>query len=155
MKKIILGLIAIFVVLGCFSYQYAYHRVVNAFSIDTAKEITEKSASMLFNTKQKYNFGLVNTSDKSVKLMKIELQDYQGIKIGDLTIGGKPFMVQDVPSHRVYTNSGSWTTNNQRIIVEYDVEIQESFIHNPRSVLMTYSYMGLKHKQAIMIPVLR
>ncbi|MDQ0897462.1 hypothetical protein QFZ80_001290 [Paenibacillus sp. V4I7] len=108
----------------------------------------------LINTKQKYNFGLVNTSDKALKLLKIELQDFQGIVIGDLTIDGKPFTVQVIPSHRVYTSSDTWTTN-KRVIVDYDVEIKESFIQNPKSVVITYSYLGIEHLQTIKRLIIR
>ncbi|KRF10172.1 hypothetical protein ASG89_01135 [Paenibacillus sp. Soil766] len=155
MKKTILVLVAVFAIIGWVSYQYSYNSVVDAFTSDSAKETTENSASKLMNTKQKYYFSLVNTSKKSVSLKKIELQDYKGIKIGDLTIDGQPFTVQSIPSHRVYTSADSWTTNNQRIIVDYDVEIQEPVIQNPRSILITYTYLGLEHKQTIKINVLR
>ncbi|WP_205127169.1 hypothetical protein, partial [Paenibacillus ginsengarvi] len=70
------------------------------------------------NTEQKYGFRLVNISDKKVKLLRIELVDYQGIMISDLRINGKPFTAQLIPSHRVYSSTKSWSTNSQGVDVD-------------------------------------
>lgn len=120
--------------------------------IDASKYITENGAADLHHTKQDYNFRLVNTSDKAVKLINIELQGYQGINPDVLTVSGKPLTAQWVKSDRVYNSTSSWSTNSQGLTVEYQVEILEPKIQNPKSALITYSYFGIKHKQDVYFP---
>lgn len=133
------------------SYNYVNNRVINPFMIDVTKSTTENAATDLLHTVQDYNFRLVNTSDKAVKLINIELQGYQGIKPGILTVSGKPFVAQMIKSDRVYSSANSWSTN-QGILVEYQVEILEPKIQNPKSALIIYSYFGIKHKQIVNFP---
>ncbi|MDQ0874343.1 hypothetical protein QFZ77_003002 [Paenibacillus sp. V4I3] len=130
-------------------YTYVNNRVIDPFMIDASKSITENPTSDLLNTIQGYYFGLVNTSDKPVNLINIELEGYQGIKIGELTVAGNPLLAQKVKSNREYSSSKSWSTNSQGLVVEYQVEILEPKIKNPTSALITYSYLGIKHKQVI------
>jgi hypothetical protein len=137
------------------AYTYVNNRGIDPFMIDASKTITENPTSDLLNTKQDYYLRLVNTSDRTVNLINIELQDYQGIKIGALTVAGKPFVAQKVKSNRVYSSSKSWSTNSQGLVVEYQVEILEPKIQNPTSALITYSYLGIKHKQVIGLPQVR
>jgi hypothetical protein len=59
------------------AYTYVNNRGVDPFMIDASKTITENPTSDLLNTKQDYYFRLVNTSDRTVNLINIELQDYQ------------------------------------------------------------------------------
>jgi hypothetical protein len=134
------------------AYNYVNNRVINPFMIDASKYITENGADNLLHTKQDYNFRLVNTSDKAVKLINIELQGYQGIKPDILTVSGKPLTAQGVKSDRVYSSPSSWSTNSQGLTVEYQVEILEPKIQNPKSALITYSYFGIKHKQDVNFP---
>ncbi|SEB45724.1 hypothetical protein [Paenibacillus sp. GP183] len=152
MKKIF-GVLVILIAIFSLSYKYIYNRVIEPFMIDAATETIESAASGLLNTQQTYKYRLVNTSDKSVKLLKIELQDYKGIKIDDVTIDGKAFSVQDVPTHRTYTSSNSWSTNNHGVNIEYHVEIKEPVIHNPKTFLITYSYWGFNHQQIVKNPI--
>jgi hypothetical protein len=128
------------------------NRVINPFMIDASKYITEHGAVDLLGTKQDYNFRLVNTSDKAVKLINIELQSYQGINPGILSVLGKPLTAQVVKSNRVYSSNSSWSTNSQGLTVEYQVEILEPKIQNPKSASITYSYFGIKHKQDVNFP---
>src|SRR4051794_39167312 len=92
---------------------YVNHRVTDPFMVDSSKSIVEDAAADLLNTKQEYDFRLVNTSDKAVKLLNIELQGYQGIVVSALTVSGEPLMVQEVKSSRVYSSPNTWSTNNQ------------------------------------------
>jgi hypothetical protein len=133
------------------TYNYVNNRVINPFMIDAAKYIIENGAANLLHTIQDYNFSLVNTSDKTVKLINIELQGYQGIKPGILTVSGKPLTAQGVKSDRVYSSSNSWSTS-QGLLIEYHVEILEPKIQNPKSAVLTYSYFGIKHKQIVTFP---
>jgi hypothetical protein len=133
-------------------YTYVNNRGIDPFMIDASKSFTENPPSDLLNTKQDYNFRLVNTSSKTVNLINIELQGYQGIKIGALTVAGNPLVAQKVKTDRVYSSSKSWSTNSQGLVVEYQVEILEPKIQNPTSALITYSYLGIKHKQVIGFP---
>ncbi|REE78556.1 hypothetical protein A8990_12630 [Paenibacillus taihuensis] len=151
MKKFV-GIVVILIIIGVYSYNYVNNRVFDPFMIDASKETVESAASDLLNTQQNYNFRLVNTSDKPVKLLKIELLDYKGLKIDEMTISGKPFETQIIPSHRVYTSSDSWSTNSQGVDIDYNVEIIEKTIQNPNHVRLTYSYLGLKHHQIVKIP---
>jgi hypothetical protein len=137
------------------AYDYVNNQVINAFTIDASKSAVENPTSDMLNTKQDYNFRLVNTSDKAVKLMSIELQGFQGIKIGTLTVLGKSIVEQEVKSNRMYSSPKSWSTNSQGLIVEYLVEIIEPKIQNPTSALITYSYLGIKHKQVVDFPGIR
>jgi hypothetical protein len=125
---------------------------MNPFEIDASKITTENGAANLLHTVQDYNFWLVNTSDRAVKLINIELQDYRGIKPGILNISGKPLTAQMVKSDRVYSSSNSWSTNGQGLVVNYQVEILEPKIQNPKSALVTYSYLGVMHKQIVDLP---
>ena len=152
--------ISIFLIIGIillFSYNFFIHQASEAFTIDATHEMTESAAQSLLSTEQKYGFRLVNISDKKVKLLRIQLVDYQGIMISDLRIEGKPFTAQFIPSHRVYSSSStkSCSTNSQGIDVEYVAEIMKPAIKNPENVLITYSYMGLNHEQKIKIPIIR
>jgi hypothetical protein len=131
------------VVLVYNAYNYVNNRVINPFMIDASKSITDNGAA---------NFRLVNTSDKAVNLINIELQGYQGIKSGILTVSGKPLTVQGVKSDRVYSSPSSWSTNSQGLKLEYQVEILEQKFQNPKSALITYSYFGIKHKQVVNFP---
>jgi hypothetical protein len=137
------------------AFNYVNNQVINVFTIDASKAVVETPASDMLNTKQDYNFRLVNTSDKAVKLMSIDLQGYQGIKIGTLTVQGKSLVEQVVKSNRVYNSPNSWSTNSQGLMVEYQVEIVEPKIQNPKNALITYSYLGIKHKQVVDFPGLR
>jgi hypothetical protein len=146
-KILIVYVIAIALIYN--AYTYVNNRGVDPFMIDASKTITENPTSDLLNTKQDYYFRLVNTSESTINLINIELQGYQGIKIGALTVAGKPFVAQKVKSNRVYSSSKSWSTNSQGLVVEYQVEILETKIQNPTIALITYSYLGIKHKQVI------
>ncbi|MCY9698066.1 hypothetical protein [Paenibacillus alginolyticus] len=101
MSKKLALIYIIAVVLVYNAYNYVNNRVINPFMIDASKSITENGAAYLLHTKQDYNFRLVNTSDKAVNLINIELQGYQGIKPGILTVSGKPLTVHGVKSDRV------------------------------------------------------
>jgi hypothetical protein len=125
------------------AYNYVNNQVINVFTIDASKAVVETPTADMINTKQDYNFRLVNTSDKTVKLMSIELQGFKGIKIGTLNVLGKPLVEQEVKS------------NSQGLMVEYQVEILEPKIQNPTSAIITYSYLGIKHKQVVDFPGLR
>jgi hypothetical protein len=155
LRKTLAVFYVITVVLIYTAYNYVNNQVINAFTIDASKTVVENPPSDMLNTKQGYNFRLVNTSDKTVKLMSIELQGFQGIKIGTMTVSGRSFVEQKVKSERVYSSPKSWSTNSQGLMVEYQVEILEPKIQNPTSVLITYSYLGIKHKQVIDFPGLR
>jgi hypothetical protein len=151
-------IVIVLVIIFWLSYKFIDHQSSDAFIIDAAQGTVESAAPQLVNTKQNYGFRLVNIGNKKVKLLQIELLDYQGIKISDLTINGKPFSAQTIPSHRVYFGrrswfgSNSWSTNSQGVNIDYIVEFKEPVIKNPQNVFITYSYMGLKHKQKIKIP---
>lgn len=67
------------------AYNYVNNQVINAFMIDASKTVAESPSSDMLNTIQDNNFRLVNISDKTVKLMSIELQGFHGIKIGTIT----------------------------------------------------------------------
>jgi hypothetical protein len=92
------------------SYKFIVHQSSDAFTIDAAHGTVESAAPQLINTKQNYGFRLVNIGDKKVKLLQIELLDYQGIKISALTIDGKPFSAQTIPSHRLERGTASSTS---------------------------------------------
>ncbi len=153
--------VIILIVLGFIfwlSYKFIVHQSSDAFTIDAAHGTVESAAPQLRNIKQNYGFRLVNIGVKKVKLLQIELLDYQGIKISDLTIDGKPLSAQTIPSHRVYFGrnpwfgSNSWSTNSQGVNIDYIIEFKAEMIKNPQNVFITYSYMGLKQKQKIKIP---
>lgn len=151
MKKIF-GILVILIVIFSLSYQYVYNRVIDPFEIAAAKQTVESAASELLNTRQNYNFILVNTSDKSVRLLKIELLDFKGLKVDEFTVAGKPFVSQIIPSHRVYTSPNSWSTNSQGVVFDYNVKIVEPTIQNPKNVRLTYTYLGLTHQQIVKMP---
>ena len=152
MDKKKLGIIvALFVLTGFAMYFYIDSRIVDPFMIDASKATIEKAAPDLLNTKQDYYFRLVNTSDKSVKLIDIELSGYSGIEVGKLSYKGTTPNGMEIPSHRVY-NSNGWTTNNQGLDIDYVVTIKDPKIVNPKTATIIYSYFGLIHKQVIKIP---
>lgn len=134
------------------AFAYVNHRVTDPFMIDASKSIAEDAAAGLVHTKQVNNFRLVNTSGVAVKLINIELQGYQGIAVSDLTVSGKPLVVQDMKSNRVNSGRNSWSTNNTGLEIEYEVEILQPKIQNPKTALITYSYLGIKHKQVVNLP---
>ncbi len=82
-------------------------------------------------------------SDKTVKLDNMQLQGYSGIQIGQLEINGKPVCGQLIPSDRRGIGT-SWVATS-RHTANYIVHIDDSRIQNPASVLITYSYLGVKH----------
>ena len=57
--------------------------------IDVSKVTVETAAPDLLNTNQDYYFRLLNISDKSVKLIGIELSNYMGMNVGELTYKGR------------------------------------------------------------------
>jgi hypothetical protein len=156
-RKAVIILIVLGIILWL-SYRYIDHQGSDTFTIDAAHGTVESAAAQLINSKQNYGFRLVNIGDKKVKLLQIELLDYQGINISNLTIDGKPFSAQTIPSHRVYFGrkswfgSNSWSTNSQGVNIDYIVVFKKPVIKNPQNVFVTYSYMGLKHKQKIKLP---
>lgn len=153
MRRLISIFLIVVAVLGV-SYYYIYSQARDAFIIDASHEMTESAAPSLLDTEQKYDFRLVNTSNKKIKLLEIELLDFEGIKISSLTVDGKPMALAPllIPSHRVYTSTENWSTNSQGVHVEYLAEIMKETIKNPESIRITYSYMGIKQKQIIRIP---
>lgn len=150
-KKVITVFIGLIAIAG-FINNYAYKCVVDAFHISGSKKITEAAAPELLNTIQNYNFNLINVSGKTVKLQEIRLEDYKGIKIGSLTVEGKPFQAQDAPSSRTYSSPTASSTSSQGILFQYDVTILEPVIQNPKKVIVTYSYFGIKHTQVLDMP---
>ncbi|HZG79922.1 MAG TPA: hypothetical protein VEZ13_04025 [Brevibacillus sp.] len=151
MRRLISIFLIVVAIFGV-SYYYIFSQARNAFIIDSSHEMIESAAPSLLNTEQKYGFRLVNASDKKIKLLEIELLDFEGIKINGLTVDGKPMTPLLIPSHRVYTSTRNWSTSNQGVNVEYLAEIMKETIKNPESAIITYSYMGIKQKQKIRIP---
>ncbi|TGE34743.1 hypothetical protein E4K67_29045 [Desulfosporosinus fructosivorans] len=146
--SIILGLL---LVMGICVYNY-YHistRSNEPFLIDFSKAIIEDTAPELLNTKQDYYFSLVNGSDKPIKLNNIELGDYSGIKVGELTFEDKPLNGLDVPSNKVYEKDG-WHTE-QGLDIHYTVTILKEKIINPKTATITYTTSGVVHKQIVKI----
>lgn len=103
--------------------------------------MSESAAPSLLDNEQKYGFRLVNISDKKINLLEIELMDFEGIKISSLTVDGKPMALAPflIPSHRIYTGTESWSTNNQGVHVEYLDEIMKKTIKTPEKIRITYS----------------
>jgi hypothetical protein len=153
MKKLIVTSISLLIVLGCISYIYVSNAIVNPFTIDATRSFAVNDASKFINTTQEYEFRFLNTSDKKLKLISIDLQGYQGIEVGELKVDGKPLTIQKIPSHRVYNPNGNgWSTNNQGVDVKFNVKVLEPTIKNPKSALFTYSYFGINHQQVVNLP---
>jgi len=152
-----LGIIVGFLlVVGICFYNYYYiatrspdQYIDNPFLIDASKVTLEEAAPKLVNTKQDYYFVLVNASSKPVKLVDINLSDYSGISVGNLTYKGKSLNGLDIPSNRVY-NSDGWRTE-QGLEIDYTVTITEGKIINPKIATITYSALGVIHKQVVKI----
>ena len=64
-------------------------RIIDPLMIDVSKVTVETAAPDLLNTNQDYYFRLLNISDKSVKLIGIELSNYMGMNVGELTYKGR------------------------------------------------------------------
>lgn len=154
MKKWVNILFSVGIIFGLL-YYFLVFQVSNAFTSDASREMVESAASSLLYTEQIYGFRLVNESNKKLKLLGIQLVDYQGISISNLTIDGHPFTASWIPSHRVNSGINSWSTNSQGVEVEYLAEIKEPTIRNPENALIAYSYLGIKHQQKVKIPGLR
>jgi hypothetical protein len=149
-KKI--GFIVVFILVASISfYFYMATRVIDPFIIDASKGTVEKAAPDLLNTNQDYYFRLTNYSDKPVKLIDIQLSGYSGIEVGKLSYKGVTPNGLEIPSHRIYTPNG-WTNNNQGLEIQFVVTIKESKMINPKTATITYSYLGIKHKQVVQIP---
>ncbi|MDD9269338.1 hypothetical protein ACFPES_20010 [Paenibacillus sp. GCM10023248] len=151
MKKIIIIILLLATIMGI-SFYYIFTQAKDAFTIDSSHEMRESAATELVSTEQKYGFRLVNVSDKKIKLLNIELQGFVGITLNNLTIDGEPFIPQLIPSHRYYMSNGDWSTNSQGVNIEYLAKIMNESINNPESVKITYSYMGVKHRQIVRMP---
>jgi hypothetical protein len=152
LKKSIGGIVALVVLICAFGYVDIANNIQNQFTIDEQMTVTESSANQFLHTTRQNEFRLVNLSDKTVKLLGMQLQNYSGIRIGQLTIDGKPVGGQEIQSNRIYTSRTSWTTDSQGTMVDYNVYIEQQTIQNPRAVLITYSYLGMKHTQIVELP---
>ena len=141
-KKLGIILLIICLVAGS-GYLYISGRVTDPFAIDISTTTSEAFAASLISTKQIYSFRLENVSDKSINLIKMQLEGYDGIEIGPITVNGKAFSNLVVPSQ------------NQGIEFEYPVTIQKSKIINPQKVIVTYKYLGIQHQQTVQLPGLK
>lgn len=115
-------------------------RIIDPLMIDVSKVTLESAAPDLLNTNQDYYFRILNISDKSVKLIGIELSNYMGMNVGELTYKGKTINGVDVPSN-----------TDQGLEIHYTVTIKQAKIINPKIATITYSSMGVIHKQVIEI----
>ncbi len=150
LKKSIVGIIGLVVLVCAFGYVYIANNVHDPFTIDAAAYMTESAAPQFVGTTRKYTFRLINVSDKTLKLDSLQVQGYSGIHIELLDIKGKPASGQLIPSDRRGTST-HWVATG-RHTVEYMVYIENKTIQNPRSVLITYSYLGFKHTQTVPLP---
>lgn len=149
-RNFVVLLVIIFLIFGS-AYSYLSSRVTDPFMIDVSKTTANEYAASLVGTKQDYYFRLQKTSDKSIDLIAIKLEGYRGIQVGPIMADGKAVSDLEVPSHRVYNATG-WSTENQGIELHYEVTILEPKITNPQKVIITYKYMGLKHRQTVQLP---
>lgn len=149
-KKSIGGIIGLSILICAFGYIYIANNVHDPFTIDGSMTLTESYASQFVGKDEQYHFRLINVSDKTVKLDNMQLHGYSGIQIGQLEINDKPVGGQLIPSDRRGTGT-SWVATS-RHSVSYMVDIENSKIHNPTSVLITYSYLGMKHTQNVQLP---
>lgn len=149
-KKKVGILIAIILVASISAYFYLSTRIIDPFIIDASKVTVEKAAPDLIDTKQDYNFILVNSSDRAVKLLNIELSGYSGIELGNLVYKGASLNGLEIPSHRVYDLTG-WHTD-QGLEIDYIVTIKDAKIINPKIAAITYSYLGIQRQQSIQLP---
>lgn len=147
MKKNLIVLLTIIICLiAGFWYLYINRQVTNPFQIDFSKTTSTKFASTLLDSKQMYSFHLLNTSDKSIKLIEMQLDGYEGIKIGSITMNGKVVNNLQIASKLI---------DNKGIVFDYEVIIQKPNIINPQRLIIIYEYLGIKHKQTVQIPGLQ
>lgn len=150
LKKSIGGIIGLLVVICTFGYVFVADNVHDPFTIDAASFMVESAAPKFVGTTRQYTFRLINVSDKTLKLDSMQVQGYSGIHIEQPRINGKPVSGQLIPSDRSGTST-QWVASG-RHTVDYVVFIDDKTIQNPRSVLITYSYLGLKHTQTVSLP---
>lgn len=102
---------------------------------DTAP--TESDAAMYVGTTQTETVSFVNRSERAVKLWSIKFINYKGLTIGNVTMNGVPLHGQKI--------SGDYGDAP----VTYQVRIDSPTIQNPPTILLTYSYWGIKHTQTL------
>ena len=112
-------------------------------SLITAETLAGVQALSRRLMRWKRSFRLENVSDKTINLINLQLEGYDGIKIGPITVNGKTV------SNLVVTSQ------NQGIEFNYKVTIQKSKIINPQKVIITYKYLGIQHQQTIQLPGLK
>lgn len=146
MKKFIVGIVLLVLIVCGFGYVQVANSIHDPFTIDSSMTLTESYAAQFVGKDKQYNFQLTNVSRKTVKLDNMQLQGYSGIRIGQLEINGTPVDGQLIPS------DWSGGTASSRHTIKYVVHIVASKIQNPTSVLITYSYLGMKHTQDVQLP---
>lgn len=100
----------------------------------------ESDAAKYVGTTQTETVSFVNCSEGTVKLWSIEFVNYKGLAISNVTMNGEPLRGQEIPSN---PGDGKVAT------VTYQVRINSPTIQNPPTVLLTYSYWGIKHTQTL------
>lgn len=150
LKKIVLGAVMFVLIVCGVGYMYLVNSIHDPFTIDGAMTMTESSAAQFVGTNQTYNFRLINVSDRNLRLDGMKLQGYSGIRVGQLNINGKPARGQSIPSDKRGTGT-SWEATSHHT-VDYRVHIESNTIQSPRSVRITYSYLGFKHTQTVRLP---
>jgi hypothetical protein len=109
MKRFVLLLVITCLLVGS-GYLYIGYSVTDPFSIDFSAMTSENLPTAMIGSKQINSFRLVNTSNKSIELLDIKLDGYDGIEISPIITTGRTTKNLIVPSHRI-ENTNGWSTN--------------------------------------------
>lgn len=127
-KGLVRGILAI-VLFFCVVYGYAIYSSQNVFACD-ANSYLVKAPETATNTTHQYYFRLVNHSHMTVKVLNIELDNYQGVKVSHISVSGSA----------IY---GKLITKDQRVTVDYDQPFWNPVFKHHRVPRLRTLFLGL------------